>query len=133
MRDSPGDAVLRVARPTDRLEAVVRFYTQGLGLRVLGSFEGHRGFDGVMLGGPGARYHLEFTCRRGHSVGRAPNPEHLLVFYLPDEGQWRAALERMRRAGHDAVPSLNPYWDERGRTYEDPDGYRVVLYNGSWP
>jgi hypothetical protein len=28
----------------------VRFYTEGVGLTVLGSFEDHEGFDGVMLG-----------------------------------------------------------------------------------
>ena len=46
------DTTLRVARPTDRLEDVVRFYTIGLGLHVLGSFENHEGFDGVMVGIP---------------------------------------------------------------------------------
>jgi hypothetical protein len=55
---------LRVARATDRLEEVARFYLEGLGLNKLGSFENHEGFDGVMLGSPGAPYHLEFTHQR---------------------------------------------------------------------
>jgi len=62
---------LRVARPTDHLEDVVRFYTHGLGLVVLGSFEDHDGFDGVMLGMPGAPYHFEFTRKSEHKAGRA--------------------------------------------------------------
>ena len=41
---------LRVARPTDQLEEVVRFYSAGVGLEILGSFQDHDGFDGVMLG-----------------------------------------------------------------------------------
>ena len=41
------DTVVRLARPTDRLDPVVRFYTQGLGLGILGSFVDHDGFDGV--------------------------------------------------------------------------------------
>jgi GNAT superfamily N-acetyltransferase len=123
------DTTLRVARPTDRLEEVVRFYANGLGLEVLGSFRDHDGFDGVMLGRPGAAYHLEFTRQRGHRVGRAPTRDHLLVFYLPDPGRWRLAVERMRAAGYEPVPSFNPYWDRQGRTFEDPDGYRVVLQN----
>ena len=41
---------VRVARPTDRLEAVVRFYRDGLGLQEIGSFTGHAGYAGVMLG-----------------------------------------------------------------------------------
>ena len=41
--------VLRVARPTDCLHLVVRFYTEGLGLHILDRFENHEGFDGVSL------------------------------------------------------------------------------------
>ena len=63
---------LRVARPTDSLPQVIKFYRDGLGLEVLSSFENHNGFDGVMLGRKGTPYHLEFTHRRGHKVGKAP-------------------------------------------------------------
>ena len=124
---------LRVARATDRLEEVVKFYVEGLGLDQLGSFEDHEGFDGVMLGTPGAPYHLEFTHQRGHTVGRVRTKENLLVFYLPDEDEWTAAVDRMEAAGYQSGPSLNPYWDRHGRTFEDPDGYRVVLQNAAWP
>lgn len=124
---------MRVARPTDRLDEVVRFYRDGLGLEVLGSFEDHEGFDGVMLGRAGQQYHLEFTAKRGHSVGRAPTPDNLLVFYLPDAEEWNAAVARMRSCGHEPVESFNPYWDRQGKTFEDPDGYRVVLQNAEWP
>ena len=123
---------LRVARPTDHVDQVVRFYSEGLGLTKLGSFEDHDGFDGVMLGVPGALYHLEFTKKRGHDADRAPTKENLLVFYLPDEQQWQAAITRMIAAGYEPVSSFNPYWDRAGRTFEDPDGYRVVLQNAAW-
>ena len=123
---------LRVARPTDDLEAVVRFYCDGLGFTELYRFSGHDGFDGVMLGLPGAPYHLEFTRTHRHPAGRAPTTDHLLVFYLPDLAQWQAAVERFRRAGQEPVPSLNPYWDRLGVTFEDPDGYRVVLQRDVW-
>ncbi len=124
---------IRIARPTDHLEAVVRFYQEGLGLQELGGFRDHDGFDGVMLGMPGAPWHLEFTRQQGHTVGRAPSRDHLLVVYLPEPSDWRAALERMAAAGYEAVPSWNPYWDRSGRTFEDPDGYRVVLQQAAWP
>ena len=127
------NVTLRVARPTDRLDDVVRFYSQGLGLEVLGSFQDHEGFDRVILGSPGEPYHLEFTRKRGHRAGRAPTQDNLLVFYLPDPARWQGAVERMRAAGHEPVPAFNPYWDRSGRTFEDPDGYRVVLQNASWP
>ena len=118
---------LRVARPTDHLDEVVRFYTDGVGLARLGAFEDHDGFDGVMLGVPGAAYHLEFTRKRGHVAGRAPTGDNLLVFYLPDGQQWQDAVNRMISAGYEPRASCNPYWDRAGRTFEDPDGYRVVF------
>jgi hypothetical protein len=99
---------------------------------VLGSFENHEGFDGVMVGLPGASYHLEFTRKRGHDAGRAPTQDNLLVFYLSDEQEWRRAIDRMSAAGYQPVESFNPYWDRCGKTYEDPDGYRVVIQNQSW-
>ncbi len=123
---------MRVARPTDRLEEIVRFYRDGLRLTVLGSFVDHVGFDGVMLGMAGASYHLEFTYRRGHTVGNAPTQDHLLVFYLPDHVAWLEATAHMEQAGYSPTTSFNPYWDKQGRTYEDPDGYRVVLQNAEW-
>ena len=123
---------LRVARPTDDLDRLLPFYRDGLGLRVLYRFEGHDGFDGVMLGLEGAPYHFEFTRARGHNAGTAPTMDSLLVFYLPAEQAWRAAIERMNSAGFAPVAAFNPYWDRDGVTFEDPDGYRIVLQRASW-
>ena len=131
--DALRTAHLRVARPSDGLDAVVAFYRDGLGFEVLYEFADHDGFDGVMLGRTGAAYHLEFTRKAGHRAGRAPTADNLLVFYLPDESAWRAAIARLERAGHKPVKAFNPYWDVNGRTFEDPDGYRVVLQHASWP
>jgi len=55
------------------------------------------------------------------------------VLYYPDAGDWQAAVDRMRGAGFAPVKSFNPYWDRNGRTFEDADGYRVVLQNARWP
>jgi len=127
------NGTLRIARPTDDLSRVVEFYRDGLGMQLLGAFENHAGFDGVMLGVTGATWHLEFTHRAGHTAGRAPTEDNLLVFYLPDRAEWSAAIARLEAAGHSAVTSFNPYWDRTGKTFEDPDGYRVVLQNAAWP
>jgi len=124
--------VLRVARPSDNLEALLVFYRDGLGLDLLYRFEDHDGFDGVMLGKRGAPYHLEFTRARDHHAGKAPTRENLLVFYISAQAEWRAALDRMAAAGFSPVASFNPYWDRDGVTFEDPDAYRIVLQHGSW-
>jgi catechol 2,3-dioxygenase-like lactoylglutathione lyase family enzyme len=127
-----GNAHLRVARPSDDLAALVKFYRDGLGLEVLNSFENHGGFDGVMLGQKGANYHFEFTRKAAHRAGKAPTEDNLLVFYLPDSEKWNAAVARLERAGYEPVKAFNPFWDQMGKTFEDPDGYRIVLQNSSW-
>jgi hypothetical protein len=123
---------LRVARPTDILDAIVKMYRDGLDLEILGSFEDHNGFDGVMLGNAGMDYHLEFTRQRGHQVGRAPTQDNLLVFYIPDREAWKSRCQQMEAAGFKPVSSYNPYWDKVGKTFEDPDGCRVVIQNADW-
>lgn len=123
---------LRIARPTDSIDSLVPFYRDGLGLEVLSRFADHDGFDGIMFGRPGTPYHFEFTMCAGHFGGRAPSKDHLAVFYLPDRAAWSAAMERMSDAGFAPVPAFNPYWDRHGATFEDPDGYRVVLQNAAW-
>jgi len=30
------------------------------------------------------------------------------------------------------VESFNPYWDVHGHTFQDLDGYRVVIQNDEW-
>lgn len=123
---------LRIARPVSNLARSVEMYCSGLGIQVLASFEDHDGFDGVMLGCPGSRYHFEFTFCRAHPVAPSPTAEDLAVFYLPDAAEWRDACARMVAAGFVEAVSFNPYWETRGRTFEDPDGYRVVLQNAEW-
>jgi hypothetical protein len=123
---------LRIARPVTDLARSTYLYCRGLDLPVLGKFEDHGGFDGVMLGFAGRGYHFEFTRHREHPVAPAPTVEDLVVFYLPAAIEWRAACARMRAAGFLEVVSFNPYWDRSGRTYEDHDGYRVVLQNADW-
>jgi catechol 2,3-dioxygenase-like lactoylglutathione lyase family enzyme len=124
-------AQVRVARPTSRLEQVVRFYHEGLGLNRIGSFEGHAGYSGVMLGLPGRGYHLEFTQHAEGSPCPAPTRDNLLVLYIPDRQAIDQLVARLANLGHSPVEPENPYWKDKGVTFEDPDGWRVVLMNTS--
>jgi len=124
--------VLRVARPTNDISRVVGFYTQGLGFKVLASFVDHEGFDGVIVGRPDCHWHIEFTHRHAVTVAGAPSAEHLLVLYVPDQQEWSATVARIHALGIAPSKSENPYWDRQGLTFEDPDGYRVVLQNAAW-
>jgi catechol 2,3-dioxygenase-like lactoylglutathione lyase family enzyme len=122
---------LPIARPTDRLAEVVSFYRDALGLEQIASFEGHAGYEGVLLALPGRPDHLEFTHHQSGSPCPAPTKDNLLVFYVADEGAIRQMAVRLERHGHEEVEPENPYWAEGGLTFEDPDGWRVVLMHAA--
>ena len=122
-------AQVRIARHTSRLEAVVAFYRDGLGLPELYRFVNHDGYDGVMLGLPGKTYHLEFTQHLSGPPPSAPSGDDLLVLYIPDRAQLASLREHLERLGHHSVAPKNPYWLRDAVTFEDPDGWRVVLCN----
>ncbi len=119
---------LRVARHTERLDELVRFYRDGVGLTEIGGFRDHDGYDGVFLEVPGTGTHLELTAGGRHGAP-IPHPEALLVLYLGDE---EAVHTVSARLGIDPIAPANPYWGERGTTFEDPDGFRVMLVPEHW-
>ena len=121
---------VRVARPTDRLDEIVRFYRDGLGLPVIGGFTDHDGYTGVMLGLPDLDYHLEFTTHIDGSPCAAPTADNLLVLYLADRAAVDTVASRLETMGYGSVPPENPYWAGRSVTIPDPDGWRVVLFAG---
>ena len=121
-----------MARPTDRLDEVVEFYCGDLGLpelyRSTGFDENQDGYQVVMVGLPGEKYHLEFTSYVGGSPGRAPTDENLLVLYFATEEQMLNVVERLSDSGHQPVELDNPWWRENGAiAFVDPDNWRIVL------
>jgi catechol 2,3-dioxygenase-like lactoylglutathione lyase family enzyme len=108
---------------------VVQFYHDGLGLPIIDSFEDHEGFSGVMLGLPGYDYHLELTQYTAQTPCPTPGKENLLVLYMPNREAIDRLVSRLAALGRTAVSSENPYWETRGVSFEDPDGWRVVLVN----
>ena len=119
---------LRVARHTERLEEVVAFYRDGVGLPEIGRFRDHDGYDGVFLAIPGVGAHLELTSGGPDGVP-APHLESLLVLYVGDADAMRDIAARLPTG---PVPSANPYWARHALTFEDPDGFRVVIVPGPW-
>jgi catechol 2,3-dioxygenase-like lactoylglutathione lyase family enzyme len=133
MRPAP-DIQIRIARPSRDLRAAESFWVDGLGLDVLwryeASAEGEHAL--LMLGWPGATWHLELVGDLGGQTPPAPTEEDLLVLYL--DGKIDAdVVDRLVRSGGIVVTARNPYWDEWGITIKDPDGYRLVLTTRAWP
>lgn len=122
-------ARVRVARPTANLDALRRFYGDGLGLIELGHFEGHAGYSGVFFGLPDTAHHLEFTQHEAGSPCPAPSRDNLLVLYFASAPEVDALAAKLTGMGYAAVAPENPYWatGEASVTIEDPDGWRVVL------
>ena len=117
-------AAARVARPVTDLARSAHFYDELLGLPRRGGFTAHDGYDGAFFELPGGT-ELELTA--GPAQPRPYTDDDLLVLYLGAPDAVRAAADRLTAAGVLTVPAANPYWDRWGRTFLDPDGYRVVL------
>ncbi len=125
-------AQIRIARRTGQLKEIIRFYEEGLGLKRVGSFSGHEGYSGVMFGLPHTQYHLEFTEETGASQpAPVPHGDSLLVFYIQDQQEVIRISTTLKQMGYEEKAPENPYWEEKGVTIEDPDGWRVVLMNTS--
>jgi catechol 2,3-dioxygenase-like lactoylglutathione lyase family enzyme len=133
MSAPPRLANVRLARPTNDLLSLVRFYRDGIGLPVIDGFEGHDGFDGVMIGLPGSACHMELTQHPATSTRATPGPEDLLVLYFESVEERDAVVARLSSMGHAPVAPENPYWIGKAITVPDPDGWRVVLFAGAWP
>ena len=121
---------IRVARPTDKLAEIVAFYRDGMGLPVIAHFENHDGYSGVILGTPTDHVHLEFTRTEAGSPCPAPTKDNLLVFYIPKDKVFAEAVKRMKDHGYQPIEPENPYWKDKSCTFEDPDGWRMVIYHG---
>jgi catechol 2,3-dioxygenase-like lactoylglutathione lyase family enzyme len=130
-----GVTVIRIGRPTNKLDDNVRFYHDGLGMPIIMGFEGHRGFRGAMLGigqmlGKHPELiHLEFTEEEDGSPGTAPSTDNNLVFYIQDWDKIAKLAWHMVQMGYKPrLKSRNPWWDDWcSITFPDPDGWNVVL------
>lgn len=124
---------LRIARPSRDLAAAERFWVAGLGLDVLlrldDSAEGGNAL--LMVGWPGAAWHLELVGDPAGHTPPSPTEEDLIVLYL-DGAIDEDVISRITDAGGTLVAARNPYWDRWGVTIADPDGYRLVLSTRSW-
>ncbi len=86
--------------------------------------------DLLMLGWPGASWHLELVGGPDLTSEPSPTDEDLLVLYLAapiEESLVKALVE----AGGRRVDQ-GDYWDRWGVTVADPDGYRLTLSTRTW-
>ncbi|MDV7103410.1 glyoxalase [Vibrio sp. TH_r3] len=126
------NAVLRVARMTDNLVEISDMYKKALGFDVLSEYKDEDGFDAIVLGHKNHSYHLEFTTKPESSDKDFQVADTYMVFYMPDTREWEWVCRSMIEAGFKYVEARNPYWKRVGKTYEDIEGYRIVIQNRDW-
>ena len=118
---------VRISRATNSLEDIMKFYGEGLGLQVIGEFENDNRYSGVIFGLPGVDYHLEFTQHDSGIPVPPASDEFLLVLYIPEREAIGRLVVKMGALGFFPTTPTNAYWEDKGVTLRDPDGYRLVL------
>lgn len=116
----------RYARHTTDLHKIEKFYTEIVGLEVLGGFEKHNNYDGLFLGYPNADWHLEFTTSNEHPKSKF-DEEGMLVFYINSEAELKSIKNTLIKKNTPLEIPKNPYWVANGIMISDPDNFKVIF------
>lgn len=119
---------LRVARHTDDLEKIKSFYIDILDFELLGSFENHNDYDGIFIGKPNLDWHFEFT-KSNEIANHIFDEDDILVLYPETFSEYNILINKFLNDNISIIKSRNPYWDENGKMFLDPDGYRIIISN----
>lgn len=117
---------LRIARHTNNLEKIKSFYIGILGFELLGSFVNHDNYDGIFIGKPNLDWHLEFT-KSNDLANHTFDEDDILVFYPETILEYKALIKNLLNSTFLTITSKNPYWNENGKMFLDPDGYRIII------
>lgn len=118
----------RFARHTNDLEKIKSFYIHILGFELLGSFENHNGYDGIFIGKSNENWHLEFTKSK-ETITFNFGDEDFLVFYPNSIEDYNRMISSLNKNAKKSNPTKNPYWNENGKLFFDPDGYGIIISN----
>jgi len=117
---------LRVARHTNDLERIENFYVDILGFERLGGFQNHNNYDGVFIGKSGLDWHFEFT-QSDSKAKHTFDEEDVIVLYPKTISDYNELENKLVRNNISTIAAINPFWNENGKMFQDPDGYRIVI------
>jgi catechol 2,3-dioxygenase-like lactoylglutathione lyase family enzyme len=117
---------LRVARHTNDLERIENFYVDILGFERLGGFQKHNNYDGVFIGKSGLDWHFEFTQSESKAK-HTFDEEDVIVLYPKTISDYNELENKLIRNNISIITAINPYWNQNGKMFQDPDGYRIVI------
>lgn len=118
--------VLRIARHTNNLEIIENFYVNILGFEKLGGFQNHNNYDGSFIGKSDLDWHFEFTqsdVKANHTF----DDDDIIVLYPDTIKKYNDLLDTILDHNISIITPANLYWNENGKMFLDPDGYRIVL------
>lgn len=120
----------RFARHTNNLEQIKSFYIDVLGLKLLGGFENHNGYNGIFIGKSDENWHLEFT-QSDTETNHIFDDDDILVFYPNNKVEFEVIKEKLKLNNIKFIKAKNPYWNDLkvsgGIMFLDPDGFRIVI------
>ncbi|SNR92571.1 VOC family protein [Flavobacterium sp. ov086] len=117
---------LRVARHTNDLERIVDFYVNILSFELLGDFQNHNNYDGVFIGKSGLDWHFEFT-KSHEDANHTFDQDDVIVLYPKSIIDYDVLVSNVIHGNIPILTANNPFWNENGVMFMDPDGYRIVL------
>lgn len=117
---------LRVARHTDQLPAIRKFYIKTLGLKLIGEIDNHNNYSAIFCQSETLGWHLEFTSS-SEKANHSFDEDDMMVFYLNDQKRYDELLQNLRKENTPEITARNPWWNEHGHTFLDPDGCRIVI------
>ncbi len=112
----------RYARHTTDLAQIIKFYTDIVGLKMLGGFEGHSNYDGVFLGLENVDWHLEFTVSPDKPESTF-DEDDALVFYLSSMEELALKQNFLQQNGIELIKPKNP---PLGREWDNDSGSRWI-------
>ncbi|MEN9323079.1 MAG: hypothetical protein RL699_859 [Bacteroidota bacterium] len=116
----------RFARHTNNLNQLKNFYVNILGFELLSSFENHAGYSGIIIGYKNENWHLEFTKSEDVVVFNFHDDDNL-VLYPSNKTDYDLIISRIRSYKIEFIQAKNSFWNENGKMFLDPDGYRIVI------
>ncbi|MBF4691631.1 VOC family protein [Fusibacter ferrireducens] len=117
---------VRFARHAKALEPLLHFYCNLLGLKVISEFKDHNGYTGVILSCDHCNWEIEFTISSNCPNHKA-DEDDLIVFKYDDKVQYGLVLERLRKEKYLEFAPKNPFWEDNGKLFRDPEGYGIVI------
>ena len=80
----------------------------------------------LFIGKPNENWHLEFT-QSNEIVNQTNSDDDILVFYPNNKLEYKLLLEKIKKHSIEFITTKNTYWNENGKLFLDPDGYRIVI------